>query len=383
MSGLSPSKPNAHQIIRVFLCGDVMTGRGIDQILPHPCNPELHEDWVQSASGYVRLAEQAHGRIPANVAPSYIWGAALDQLDRVHPDARVINLETSITRSDAYIPKGINYRMSPENAECLLTAEIDCCVLGNNHVLDWDRSGLLETLATLERLRIKSAGAGRNLVEASVPAVVEIEGKGRVIVFSLASVTSGVPRNWAATPKASGVTLLPDFTDETVKTVADQVARVQQPGNLVIASIHWGPNWGYEISEEHRSFAHALIDQAHVSVVHGHSSHHPKAIEIYKNQLILYGCGDFLNDYEGIRGYEEFRGDLTLMYFAGFNSLTGHLIDLELVPLQMRRFQLVPASDADILWLQRTLNRESRRFGAQIKLKPDGRLTASSPESVC
>ena len=383
MSGLSPSKPDAHQIIRVFLCGDVMTGRGIDQILPHPCNPELHEDWVQSAGGYLRLAEQAHGRIPANVAPSYIWGAALDQLDRVHPDARVINLETSITRSDAYIPKGINYRMSPENAECLLTAGIDCCVLGNNHVLDWDRSGLLETLATLERLRIKSAGAGRNLVEASAPAVVEIEGKGRVIVFSFASVTSGVPRNWAATPKASGVNLLPDFTDETVKTVADQVARVQQPGNLIIASIHWGPNWGYEISEEHRSFAHALIDQAHVSVVHGHSSHHPKAIEIYKNQLVLYGCGDFLNDYEGIHGYEEFRSDLTMMYFAGFNSLTGHLIDLELVPLQMRRFQLVPASDADILWLQRTLDRESRRFGAQIKLKPDGRLTASRLEADC
>ena len=102
--------------------------------------------------------------------------------------------------------------------------------------------------------------------------------------------------------------LLPDFTDETVKTVADQVARVEQPGNLVIASIHWEPNWGYEISDEHRSFAHALIDQAHVSIVHGHSSHHPKAIEIYKNQLILYGCGDFLNDYEGIHGYEEFRG---------------------------------------------------------------------------
>lgn len=235
------------------------------------------------------------------------------------------------------------------------------------------------SLAALERLGIKSAGAGRNLVQAEAPAVLEIEGKGRVIVFSFASMTSGVPRNWAATLKASGVNLLPDSTDETVKTVADQVARVQQPGNLVIASIHWGPNWGNEILEEHRSFAHALIDQAHVSVVHGHSSHHPKAIEIYKNQLILYGCGDFLNDYEVIRGYEEFRGDLTLMYFAGFNSLTGHLIDLELVPLQMRRFQLVPASGTDILWLQRTLDRESGRFGAQIKFKPDGRLTASSP----
>jgi poly-gamma-glutamate capsule biosynthesis protein CapA/YwtB (metallophosphatase superfamily) len=383
MSGSAQSNPDAHQIIRVFLCGDVMTGRGIDQILPNPCDPELHEDWAQSAKDYVQLAEKAKERIPTNVAPSYIWGAALDQLDRVRPDACVINLETSITRSDAYIPKGINYRMSPENAECLLAAGIDCCVLGNNHVLDWERMGLLETLATLERLRIKSTGAGRNLAQASAPAVLEIEGKGRVIVFSFASVTSGVPHNWAATHKVAGVNLLPDFGEVTVGRIADQVAHVKQPGDVIIASIHWGPNWGYEIPEEHRNFAHALIDQAHVSVIHGHSSHHPKAIEIYKNQPILYGCGDFLNDYEGISGYEEFRGDLTLMYFADFNSLTEHLIDLELAPLQMRRFQLVPASGADILWLRRTLDRESVRFGTHIRLKPDGRLTASRLEAVC
>jgi poly-gamma-glutamate capsule biosynthesis protein CapA/YwtB (metallophosphatase superfamily) len=383
MNALARPKPDAHQIIRIFLCGDVMTGRGIDQILPHPCNPELHEDWAQSAADYVELAEKVNGHIQAPVAPSYIWGAALDQLNRVRPDARVINLETSITRSDAYIPKGINYRMSPENAECLLTAGIDCCVLGNNHVLDWDRSGLLETLVTLERLRIKSTGAGRNLVQASTPAVLEIEGKGRVIVFAFASVTSGVPRNWAATPKVAGVNLLPDFSQVTVGRIADQVADVKQTGDVVIASIHWGPNWGYEIPEEHRSFAHALIDQAHVSVVHGHSSHHPKAIEIYKNQLILCGCGDFLNDYEGIRGYEEFRGDLTLMYFADFNSLTGQFIDLELVPLQMRRFQLVPASNSDILWLTRILDRESVHFGTHITLKPEGRLKASKLEADC
>jgi poly-gamma-glutamate capsule biosynthesis protein CapA/YwtB (metallophosphatase superfamily) len=317
------------------------------------------------------------------VAPSYIWGAALGQLNRVRPDARIINLETSITRSNAFIPKGINYRMSPENAECLLAAEIDCCVLGNNHVLDWERKGLLDTLATLERVGIKSAGAGRNLVQASAPGVLEIEGKGRVIVFSFASVTSGVPRNWAATHKIAGVNLLPDFSEATVGRIADQVSHVKQLGDVIIASIHWGQNWGYEIPEEQRSFAHALIDRVHVSVVHGNSSHHPKAIEVYKNQLILYGCGDFLNDYEGISGYEEFRGDLTLMYFAGFDCRTGFLIDLELTPLQMRRFQLVPASSADILWLTRTLDRESVRFGTHIRLKPDGRLTASRRAAVC
>jgi poly-gamma-glutamate capsule biosynthesis protein CapA/YwtB (metallophosphatase superfamily) len=181
MSAAIQSNFAARQIIRVFLCGDVMTGRGIDQIMPHPCDPQLYEDWVQSASDYVRLAERVNGKIPTQVAPSYVWGAALEQLNRVRPDASIINLETSITHSDAYIPKGINYRMSPENADCLLVAGIDCCVLGNNHVLDWERTGLLESLATLERLGIKSAGAGRNQAQARAPAVLPIQRKGRAL----------------------------------------------------------------------------------------------------------------------------------------------------------------------------------------------------------
>ena len=378
-------EPNscARQIIRVFLGGDVMTGRGIDQIMPRPCDPQLYEDWVQSASDYVRLAERVNGKIPTHVAPTYVWGAALGQLNRVRPDASIINLETSITHSDAYIPKGINYRMSPENADCLLAAGIDCCVLGNNHVLDWERTGLLESLATLERLGIKSAGAGRNQAQARAPAVLPIQGNGRVIVFSFASTASGVQSNWAATPKTAGVNLLPDFADETIRSVTNEVVGLHRAGDLVIASIHWGPNWGYEIPQEQRSFAHALVDEANVSVVHGHSSHHAKAIEVYKNRLILYGCGDFLNDYEGISGYEKFRGNLTLMYFAGFDCLTGYLTDLELVPLQIRRFQLVPASGPDIVWLQQSLDRESGQFDVRVRLKLDGRLIPSWPQAVC
>src|SRR6478672_11627532 len=114
---------------------------------------------MRSAEGYVLLAEQANGPIPRRNGPSYVWGAALDQLARMEPDARIINLETAVTRSNDLAYKGINYRMSPENADCLAAAKIDSCVLANNHVLDWGRSGLRETLATLEKLNIKAAGA--------------------------------------------------------------------------------------------------------------------------------------------------------------------------------------------------------------------------------
>ena len=96
--------------MRIFLCGDVMTGRGIDQALPHPCSPILHEGYVQSAVDYLRLAERANGPVPRPVDFAYIWGAALDEWRRAHPHVRIVNLETSITRSDAFEPKGINYR---------------------------------------------------------------------------------------------------------------------------------------------------------------------------------------------------------------------------------------------------------------------------------
>ena len=372
MSTAIQSSSDTHQIVRLFLCGDVMIGRGIDQIMPHPCGPRLYEEWVQSASDYVRLAERMNGPIPTHVEPSYIWGAALDELRRVRPDARIINLETSITRNEGCIPKGINYRMSPENAECLLAADIDCCVLGNNHVLDWERLGLLETLATLKRLGIKTAGAGRDLAQASAPAVLQIEGKGRVIVYSFAMITSGVPRDWAATPEIAGVNLLPDFASKTIISIADQVARIRQPRDLVIASIHWGPNWGYEIAEEQRRFAHALIDRANVSVVHGHSSHHAKAIEIYKNRVILYGCGDFLNDYEGISGYEEFRGDLSLMYLPRLSAARGKLIELRLLPFRITRFRLQHASAADAAWLQQRLDAVCQPLGIATSPGRDG-----------
>jgi poly-gamma-glutamate capsule biosynthesis protein CapA/YwtB (metallophosphatase superfamily) len=359
---------------RLFLCGDVMTGRGIDQILPHPCDPVLHEDYTQSAIGYVQLAEAANGPIPRSVDPAYIWGAALDEFARMRPHSRIINLETSITHSEDYEPKGINYRMSPENTECLRAAAIDCCVLGNNHILDWGRGGLLETLATLEEFQIKSAGAGKNLAQAGAPAALDISRDRRFLVFSFACVTSGIPHSWTAASDRPGVNFLTKISEETVLRVAEEIARMRGPNDLVIVSVHWGPNWGYAVPDAQRSFAHTLIDRAGVSIVHGHSSHHPKAIEVYRDRLVLYGCGDFLNDYEGISGYEKYRDDLVLMYFADIEP-AGTLAALEIVPLQIRKFQLVYPSKDDICWMQHTLDRECRRFGTCIEVQPDRYLT--------
>jgi poly-gamma-glutamate capsule biosynthesis protein CapA/YwtB (metallophosphatase superfamily) len=373
----SSKQPESSPVIRLFLCGDVMLGRGIDQTLGHPCDPALHEPRVRSAMEYVHLAEAVNGPVPRHVEPSYVWGAAVEEWSRARLDGRLINLETSVTRCDDYIPKGINYRVSPENAACLAAAAIDCCVLANNHVLDWGRGGLTETLATLARLRIKTAGAGLNFDEAAAPAVLEFHRKGRLLVFSFACPSSGVSRDWAATADLPGINFLGDLSPAEVARIANEIERVRQPGDVILVSIHWGPNWGYAVPQAQRRFGRALIEEAGVSVVHGHSSHHAKGIEVYRDRLILYGCGDFLNDYEGIRGYEEYRDDLALMYFAAIDASTANVVSLEIVPLQIRNFQLVRPSRQDVQWLQQRLDRESRRFGPAVRLDETGRLVLS------
>lgn len=368
-------KTRTSNLITIFMCGDVMTGRGIDQVLPHPVDPLIHEPYMSNALGYVKLAEKVSGKIQQPVSFAYIWGDALEELKRVSPDVRIINLETSVTKSDDYWKgKGINYRMHPDNIPSITAAKIDFCSLANNHILDWGYTGLKETLETLKKVNVKSTGAGQNLREAEEPAIMEVEGKGRVIVFSYGTTTSGIPYSWAASEDRPGVNLLKDLSDKTVQHIKEKVQKVKQQGDVVIASIHWGSNWGYEVPQKETEFAHKLIDEGGVDLIHGHSSHHVKGIEVYKEKLIIYGCGDFLNDYEGIIGYEDYRGDLSLMYFVSVEPLIGKLKYLHMTATQIKRFKVNMASKADALWLRDILNREGKKFGTQVKLNKDNTL---------
>ena len=366
----------APRTIRLFLCGDVMTGRGVDQVLPHPGDPRLHERYVRTAVRYGELAEEANGPIPKPVDFAYVWGDALEELQARAPDARIMNLETAVTDSgEPWEGKGVHYRMHPANTPCLKAARIDCCALANNHVLDWGYPGLAETLATLEEAEVGFAGAGRDREAAEAPAIVEVPGKGRVLVFSLGSTSSGIPSAWAAAEDRAGVYLLEDLSDGTVAAVAAGVKRVKGPRDVVVASIHWGDNWGYRIPPSHRRFAHALVERAGVDVLHGHSSHHPRGIEVHRGKLILYGCGDFLNDYEGIGGREEYRSDLTLMIFADVDPATGELARLAMTPMRIERFRSNRASSEEAGWLADTLTRVGRPLGTSVEPAEDGTLT--------
>jgi poly-gamma-glutamate capsule biosynthesis protein CapA/YwtB (metallophosphatase superfamily) len=359
----------------LFLGGDVMTGRGIDQILPHPSLPALHEPYVTDARDYVGLAERVHGPLPRRADPAYVWGDALRLLDQYGPHVRIVNLETAITKSDDYWKdKGINYRMHPENIGVLAAARIDIAALANNHVLDWGYEGLSDTIGSLDRSQILHAGAGKDETQAAAIAVRDLGAKGRVLVLSAADGSSGVPHAWAAGPRKAGINLLPDLSDRTVDHIGEEVRKVKRPGDVMVLSLHWGDNWGYGVPEEQVHFSHRVIDAAGVDIVFGHSSHHPKPIEVYHGKLILYGCGDLLNDYEGIAGREDYRPDLSLLYFVTIDPATGKLLRMAMIPMQVRRFRLGRAKASDARWLADMLGREGKDFGTAVKLTPEQQL---------
>jgi poly-gamma-glutamate capsule biosynthesis protein CapA/YwtB (metallophosphatase superfamily) len=361
--------------VRLFVCGDVMLGRGIDQILPHPGDPTLRESYVTDARRYVELAEQTNGPIPRPVDPSWPWGEALAALRAASPDVRLINLETSITRSDRFAPgKAVHYRMSPDNRACLEAVHPDVCALANNHILDLGHEGLEETLEVLAATGLRTAGAGPDVEAAWKPAAVDLDGGGRVLVFSMGAPSSGIPPWWAAASDRPGVAALGDRLEADDTMVLDHIQGWRKAGDRVVVSIHWGSNWGYDVPREQVRFAHALVDGG-VDVVHGHSSHHPRPVELYRGRAIVYGCGDLINDYEGIRGHEAYRSDLRVLYLLDLDRGSGELLHLGMLPMQARQFRLHPAAASDREWLCSVLDRTSRPHGTGVALDPDGLLT--------
>lgn len=358
----------AHSQITMMLTGDVMIGRGIDQLFEPHCHPKLHEPWMTDARHYVDLAEGINGPIPQPVTHTYVWGDSLEDCAKEKPDFRIINLETSLTLSETFATeKSIHYRAHPNQVGILRAANIDGCILANNHIMDWGREGLKETIHTLNVANIRYAGAGCDADEAQ-----------KAIEFSLpsttlklaawGSVTSGIPLNWQAGEQQSGVNIMEVLS---LRHILQTLKALSAKGTLLIVSIHWGDNWGNDIPLEQRSLAHTLIERGGASIVHFHSSHHPKAIELHRNRLILYGAGDLINDYEGITGHEEYLPHLGVIYFPLIDLISGQVVTLRLRVYVRRNMRLIRATEKEVAELSSFLRKPCFALGTRL-IQADG-----------
>ncbi|MBK8106607.1 MAG: CapA family protein [Betaproteobacteria bacterium] len=302
--------------LKILLTGDVMTGRGIDQVLPHPGSPLLYEPHIRDARDYVRLAERKCGPIEHALACEDLWGDALAEMERLAPDLRIVNLETAVTLRRGLGRKGIHYRMHPANASRLTAAGIDCCA-GQQTTCSTRAAGLGRDSAHAacrghahRRRRCRrscclgagGAAAGRRL--------------GRVLVVACATESSGVPLDWAATERYSGVAPAARSFDASAHRLAAEVASERRNGAPVVVSIHWGRQLGRDHSCAHRDFAHRLIELGAADVVHGHSSHHPLAAEVYRGRIAVR----LRRSHQRLRRHHpphgDLRSDVGCLYFA-------------------------------------------------------------------
>jgi poly-gamma-glutamate capsule biosynthesis protein CapA/YwtB (metallophosphatase superfamily) len=280
-------------MITLALTGDVMLGRGVNETL--------------------RAAR-----------PEEPWGDVLPLLRSA--DLRIINLECAVTEHErpwSRTRKVFHFRADPLAIEVLRAARIDACSLANNHTLDFEEEGLLDTLARLYAAGIGYAGAGRDLEEAGRPVL--LDGGVALVAF-----TDNEPP-FAARPDKPGTNYLPvSLEPEVLHRVEEAIEAAREAGaETVVFSNHWGPNMVERPREIFRRFARAVVDLG-ADVYYGHSAHVFQGVEIYRGKPILYDTGDFIDDYAVD---PRLRNDRSFLFRVSVEG--GDLGRLELFPVSL------------------------------------------------
>src|SRR5215216_3045998 len=298
-------------MITVALTGDVMLGRGV--------NEELRAS-----------------------SPERLWGDVLPLMSSA--DLRIVNLECALTdheRQWSRTPKVFHFRADPSAIEVLRVARIDGCSLANNHTLDFEEQGLLDSLKHLEAAEIRYAGAGRDREEAARPALLGPSGAIRVALLAF---TDNEPP-FAAGPARPGTNYLPvSLEPEVLDRAEESITNAREAGaGTIVFSNHWGPNMVQRPNALFRRFAHAIIDRG-ADIYYGHSAHIFQGVEIYRGKPILYDTGDFIDDYTVD---PRLRNDWSFLFQVSVEEGTLERLDLTPVKLSYARVDLATGGERE------------------------------------
>jgi len=215
-------------------------------------------------------------------------------------DIVFVNLETPLANRSRYVG---DFRTPTAFANSLKWAGIDVVSTANNHALDAEGEGLIETHKALLQENIGAVGTGKDIADARRPFI--IVKKGISIGFLGYSQYTNFGKGGFALNSRSGVVPLDPFLiREDIQSLRDQV-------DFIILSFHWGFENDQNIHSDARNFAHAAID-AGADVILGHGPHVPRGIEIYNEKLIIYSLGNFIFGHNHEFWMDNFLARLTL-----------------------------------------------------------------------
>jgi poly-gamma-glutamate synthesis protein (capsule biosynthesis protein) len=280
----------------------------------------------------------------------YPWGNTLPLIK--NPDLRIINLETTLTTHKKAVPKAFNFRASPDRVRTLQEAHIDIVNLANNHILDFDIKGMRETLKTLDKVNIKHVGAGENSEQAQKAVII----KKNDITIGVIGYTDNEP-GWEAEHGKPGVNYIK--AGDTAK-IAPLIKNLKKQVDIIIVTCHWGPNMRVRPSQEFINFTHDIID-AGADIIHGHSAHVFQGIEIYKNKLIMYDTGDFVDDYAidpVLRNDQSFFFEVTVDKHGPQS--------VQLTPLIIQKMQVNKATGNEAKTIMKKMQMLCQEFGTTV-----------------
>ena len=319
--------PSTH---RLGFTGDVMLGRLVD---------DTYRDGQRS--------------------PTVLWGNLQSKLRRL--DGLFINLECCLsTRGEPWPGRRFHFRAAPDwSTDALRAATVDCCSLANNHAMDFGPDALEDTLSALSAVDIETVGAGRSLAAARRPAAVDCRG----LTVALVGFTDNVP-GYAATDERPGTAHVEFDPDDaaSMAVLREAVEAAEQfDPDVLVASLHWGPNNRTQPPASHRAVARKLADWG-VDLVAGHSSHLFQGVEVIDRgespTVVCYDMGDFVDDYAVDPADRNDRSFLFELLVAS----DGTLLELELTPTEIESRAVYRASRRGAAWCRATMQDRSAAF---------------------
>lgn len=319
--------------IRLAFIGDVMLGRGVDD----------------------RIGVRR---------PESFWGSTLPVLRSA--DAVIANLECAITAHETpwmETYKVFHFRAGPAGVDVLQAANVRCVSLANNHTLDFETQGLLDTVRYLDEAKIRHAGAGKNISAARSPALLDVGGA-RVAFIAM---TDNEPAFAAGISRPGTNYAAIGFDPEAAEVLVRQMEEAHRSSpELIILSLHWGPNMVDRPPPRFIEFAHAAVDLG-VDVIYGHSAHIFQGIEVYHGGLIMYDTGDFLDDYAVD---PELRNDWSFVFLVEVED--GVLTKLRTLPVRLSFTVADLASGDEFEEIRERMRERCRQFDTAIVATPEG-----------
>ena len=204
------------------------------------------------------------------------------------------------TTGEAMEDKQYTFRVDPGYVSVLSDLSVDIVTLANNHMLDFGRSPLTETLRTLDGAGIAHVGAGENLEEAKALKTFEIHGK----TIGFLGASRVIPEySWNASADSSGL-----FTTYDAAALVSEIEKAEESCDFTVVYVHWGIERSTQPEEYQRTLARQYIDAGADAVIGAHP-HVLQGIEYYEGKPVFYSLGNFIFS-NGT--YETMLAELTL-----------------------------------------------------------------------